>query len=195
MTNGAERTQHEPRRPILRPFRDNFWSGPTMQNLNVSLSEGKQALSEGKQRWVYQDCSNSQYPVLGLASCSRPAGQGPKLLPKLFQNWPRNCPVCDAMTARKGRGGGPPGHPSGAQEKLPQNCPGWPGDLVPGTWGSISGSGRWGRRGSGGAPERYEHMYVYSRLQRTRQLILIPEGWPGRKSSIWGSKLGLSGLQ
>ena len=55
--------------------------------------------------------------VLGLASCSRPAGQGPTLLP----NGPQNCPVCVAMTARKGRGGGPPGHPSGAQEKLPKN--------------------------------------------------------------------------
>ena len=71
--------------------------------------------------WPYQDCSNSQYPVFGLASCSRPAGQGQKLLPKLLQNWPQNCPVCVAMTARKGRGGGPPGHPPGAQEKLPKH--------------------------------------------------------------------------
>ncbi len=72
--------------------------------------------------WPYQDCSNIQCPVLGLASCSRPAGQGPKVLPKLHQNWPRNCPVCVAMPARKGRGGGPLRHPPGAQEKLPQNC-------------------------------------------------------------------------
>ncbi len=73
--------------------------------------------------WPYRDLCNNQSPVLGLASCSRPAGQGPKLPPKLPQNWPQNCPVCVAMPARKGRGGGPPGHPSGAQEKLPTNCP------------------------------------------------------------------------
>jgi hypothetical protein len=73
--------------------------------------------------WVYQDCSNSQYPVLGLAGCSRPAVQGPKLPQKLPQNWPRNCPVCGAMTARKGRGGRPPGHLFRCPGKTAQNCP------------------------------------------------------------------------
>ncbi len=72
--------------------------------------------------WPYRDLCNSQYPVLGLASCSRPAGQGPKLPQKLLQNWPKNCPIRVAMTSRKGRGGGPPGHPAGAPEKLPNNC-------------------------------------------------------------------------
>ena len=40
--NGAERTQNQPRRPILRPFRDHLcWYGPTTKIKNVSLSEGK----------------------------------------------------------------------------------------------------------------------------------------------------------
>ncbi len=69
--------------------------------------------------WPYRDLSNSKSQVLGLASCSRPAGQGPKLP----QNWPPNFPVCVAMPACKGRGGGTPGHPPGTQEKLPKNCP------------------------------------------------------------------------
>ncbi len=45
------------------------------------------------------------------AAPGRP-GRAQNCPPKLPQNWP----VCVAMTARKGRGGGPPGHPSGAQE-------------------------------------------------------------------------------
>jgi hypothetical protein len=65
----------------------------------------------------YRDLCNSQY--LNLLGRSRSAGQGPKLPPKLSQNFSPNCPVCVAMTARKGWGGGPPGH-------LPapwRNCP------------------------------------------------------------------------
>ncbi len=42
------------------------------------------------------------------------------------------------------------------------NCSGWPGDLVPGPWGSIPGPGREVRLGSGGPKTFYKNIYFYS---------------------------------
>ncbi len=41
-------------------------------------------------------------------------------------------------------------------------CPGLPGDLVSGPWGSIPGPGRGGSEGSGGAGP-HKNVYFYSR--------------------------------
>ncbi len=43
-------------------------------------------------------------------------------------------------------------------------CSGWPGDLVPGPWGSIPGPGRGLRRGSGGPPNLIQ-IYIFIAIQ------------------------------
>ncbi len=89
-----------------------------------------------REAWPYQDCSSSQYPVLGRASCSRPAGQGPKLPPKLVPKLPGMCRDDSSQGAGWGTTRAPFRCPGRTAPKLFQNW--WIVIVDPTLWGVVS---------------------------------------------------------
>ncbi len=77
-------TPGETRRDQTRPGAGfNTWHGSRDGRGPGALGHMQDPLRLDVGPWLYRDLMNSRFPVLGLAGCPRPAGQGPTLAPKL----------------------------------------------------------------------------------------------------------------